>query len=331
MAIAVSYHDSFNVLQEAKLIAHSPFDHLEWYKLSSQHADKSYVVLTTRDTGEVLALPLSMHSSGRLDALTNWYMFTWRPIASTTADHADMLGAAAKSLKTRTHRVVMAPVPDEDGSATLIEQAFRAAGWLVQRTRCDSNHILRPDGRNFASYLATRPGKLRTTLSRKSRKLDIQIYSTFYEHIWDTYEKIYACSWKPAEGNRELLKRFANAEGHAGRIRLGLALHQGEPVAAQFWTVENGTAFIHKLAHTPESKPLSAGSVLTAALFEQVIDRDHVDLVDFGTGNDPYKADWMEEIRPRYRIDCYNPARVASWPHIARAAFQRLASGKSAG
>ena len=28
-----------------------------------------------------------------------------------------------------------------------------------------------------------------------------------------------------------------------------------------------------------------------------VIDVDHVDLIDFGTGNDGYKRDWMEEVR----------------------------------
>jgi hypothetical protein len=57
---------------------------------------------------------------------------------------------------------------------------------------------------------------------------------------------------------------------------MAIARAEGEPVAAQFWTVEGGTAFIHKLAHTEASKPLSPGTTLSAALFEQVIDRDGV-------------------------------------------------------
>jgi CelD/BcsL family acetyltransferase involved in cellulose biosynthesis len=96
-------------------------------------------------------------------------------------------------------------------------------------------------------------------------------------------------------------------------------------VAAQFWTVEAGTAFIHKLAHREEAKPLSAGTTLTAALFEHVIDRDKVDVVDFGTGNDPYKRDWMEDVRPRYRLDMFRPGWPGNWPIIARKGISRLA------
>jgi CelD/BcsL family acetyltransferase involved in cellulose biosynthesis len=68
-------------------------------------------------------------------------------------------------------------------------------------------------------------------------------------------------------------------------------------VAAQFWTVDGGTAWIHKLAHLDSAKPLSAGTTLSAALFAHVIDRDRVTWVDFGTGDDPYKRDWMEQVR----------------------------------
>ena len=85
---------------------------------------------------------------------------------------------------------------------------------------------------------------------------------------------------------------------------MGIARHQGEPVAAQFWSVEGGTAYIHKLAYDSERRHLSAGTTLSAALFEHVIDRDGVDLVDFGTGSDSYKRDWMDTERPRYALTC---------------------------
>ncbi|HAN90266.1 MAG TPA: GNAT family N-acetyltransferase, partial [Erythrobacter sp.] len=118
---------------------------------------------------------------------------------------------------------------------------------------------------------------------------------------------------------------FARAEGAAGRIRLGLAYAAGEPVAAQFWTVEGGTAYIHKLAHIEAAKPLSAGTTLSAALFERVIDTDGVSLVDFGTGADTYKRDWMEANRPRYRLDCLDWRQPRAWPAIARAWVRHLA------
>ena len=93
--------------------------------------------------------------------------------------------------------------------------------------------------------------------------------------------------------------------------------------------MENGIAYIHKLAHLESAKPISPGTTLSAALFEQVIDRDKVSLVDFGTGSDAYKRDWMEEVRPRYRLDALNPSRPAAWPPLAkRTARAVLASVK---
>ena len=86
---------------------------------------------------------------------------------------------------------------------------------------------------------------------------------------------------------RELAGERLGCVLRALQASLGIARHEGKPIAAQFWTVENGVAYIHKLAHLEEAKPLSAGTVLTAALMAQVIDRDRATLVDFGTGDAP--------------------------------------------
>ena len=163
------------------------------------------------------------------------------------------------------------------------------------------------------------------TLKRKGAKVSVSIDTEFSPESWEAYEAVYAQSWKPNEGSPAFLRRFAEAEGAAGRLRLGLArTADGQPVAAQLWTVESGTAFIHKLAHTEASKPVSPGTTLTAALFEQVIDRDRVSLVDFGTGDDPYKRDWMETVRPRYRIEAFRAFHPGNWPAITRNALRVL-------
>src|SRR5690606_13765755 len=130
------------------------------------------------------------------------------------------------------------------GTATRLERALRRAGWLVAREPCDTNHCLAVHGRTYAQYLAERPGPLRTTLKRKARKLTIDIRSAFDEQSWSRYEAIYRASWKPEEGDPALLRQFARSEAAAGRLRLGLASHEGQPVAAQLWTVEGGTAYI---------------------------------------------------------------------------------------
>ena len=102
------------------------------------------------------------------------------------------------------------------------------------------------------------------------------------------------------------------------------------PVAAQMWTVENGTAYIHKLAYIEAAKPISPGTSLSAALFERVIDGDGVHTVDFGTGDDAYKRDWMEQSRPRYRITAFNPRRPGQWGMIAKSLVRRMV-GRSRG
>ena len=173
-------------------------------------------------------------------------------------------------------------------------------------------------------------------VKRKAGKVDISVFTHFDETAWAAYEDIYAQSWKPAEGSPAFLRRFAREEAEASRLRLGLARIRsangsGRAIAAQVWTVEGGTAYIHKLAHTEDARTLSPGTLLSAALFEQVIDRDRVTLVDFGTGDDPYKRDWMEASRPRYRLDMMRPGVAALWPQIARASVKRLARAISHG
>jgi hypothetical protein len=237
----------------------------------------------------------------------------------------------AQDLAGKADRVTLSPVPGEGGCAERLAKAFRKAGWAVIFEQCDTNSVLRVGGRSYLTYLASRPGPLRTTLQRKAKKLEVEISTGFDPAAWSAYEEVYAASWKPTEGKPEMLRRFAEQEGAAGRLRLGIARHEGRPVAAQFWTVESGTAFIHKLAHVEGTEKLSAGTVLTAALFEHVIDADQVELVDFGTGNDPYKAMWMEELRPRYRVDCLRPGNPASWPHLAKGALRKLASRPATG
>jgi hypothetical protein len=314
----VSYHGTVNVLQAADAVC-GPFDRAEWFALL---AEAGQVPLVARAGDVVLMLT---EANGRIEALRNWYAFTWRP----QGDNPVLLAAIARTLRDRTHRVTLWPVPGEDGSVRRLEQAFRTAGWQVRVEQCDHNHVLPVAGRSFANYWSTRPGQMRTTLKRKAKKVSVTIHDRFDSAAWADYEAIYAESWKPKEGDPALLRRFAEAEGAAGRIRLGVAhAPDGEAVAAQFWTVENGTAFIHKLAHRERAKALSAGTTLSAALFERVIDGDRVGLVDFGTGDDAYKRDWMELDRQRFRVDCLDPRQPRAWPALVKRMLARAMRGR---
>ncbi len=333
MAIVVNYHDDLNEVQgDAALLAllgpdhaRAPFDRFEWWQGLAECCNFTPLMAVARDGALRAMLPLR-RDGRKLVALANWYSFRIKAPVSPQADALALFTALATDLAGEAPHVVLSPVPNCEGDADLLEAAFRAGGWAVFRERCDYNHILEVGGRNYADYIAGRPGQVRTTLKRKASKVDVTLSSHFDPAEWAAYEAIYAQSWKPSEDCPGFLRRFAEQEGAAGRLRLAVARHAGEPVAAQFWTVEAGTAFIHKLAHTEASKPLSPGTTLSAALFEHVIDRDKVTLVDFGTGNDGYKRDWMEQQRPRYRIEAFRPGWPGNWPLIARRALHGLAA-----
>ena len=62
-----------------------------------------------------------------------------------------------------------------------------------------------------------------------------------------------------------------------------------------------------KLAYDEAWKRYSPGSILISYLMQYVIEVDKVEEIDFLTGNDAYKADWMTERRERWRYYCAKP------------------------
>lgn len=320
----IAYHATVNELQGIGLCGKGPFGRLEWFALLEKAGHCPFIP-TIRSGDTVIALPLTRRG-WRLEPLTNWYAFTWAPLETAQSDPA-LLEALARAL--RPYAVSFLKL--DTVHADRLEVAFRRAGYCVVRKVCDTNHYLAVNGRSFAAYLCQRPGPLRTTIRRKAKRMEIRLSRQFDPADWAAYETIYAASWKPAEGDPWLLRAFAESESARGTYLLGMALTESQPVAAQFWSVEDGTAYIHKLAHLPDAEALSPGSVLTAALLEEVIERDRVAAVDFGTGNDRYKADWMEEVRPRFALTCIHPAAPRHWPRLAREALRQLVSLKTQG
>ncbi|HEY9093159.1 GNAT family N-acetyltransferase [Parasphingorhabdus sp.] len=331
------YHDNFQSAQAVageklgRAYQKSLFDRLEW--LAQLHAlclpgNQPLIVHSAESSAEAW-LFLMKKGAGSYTALANWYNFTYRPIFADDYDKnvkLALLTSIARKLPFHCHRIEIAPVPDEDQAASLTEQAFRQAGWIVFKAKADDNHILSVNGRTFEEYWSGRPGKLRNTVRRKAKKnlVSIRIETIFSDEHWNHYLDVYAQSWKPEEGNPDFLKNLAKQEGSAGCLRLGLAYIDNVPVAAQFWTVENGEALIHKLAHVEDATKSSPGTLLSVAMFRHVIDVDGVKLIDFGTGNDSYKREWMEDVRPRYRLEMFWPKSPLSWLPILRNTISTL-------
>lgn len=291
----------------------SPFDRASWFDLLEAYGFAGQGrVDAYGSTGSTGAwLPLRIEKSGDFAGLTNWYSFSIRPLFTGGGERSDALQALFADLRRSAVRLTLYPVLETAELAT----ALRAAGWWVNETPAGDRHWLDLGDMDHDEWWAGRPGALRSTVQRKAKKniVDIQLLAAFDPGSWAAYEQIYAASWKPEEGHPALLRAFAESESHGGRLRMGIARIEGVPVAAQFWTVEDGTAFIHKLAHIEDSLKASPGTLLSAALFRHVIEVDGVKRVDFGTGNDGYKRDWMNRHDPLWRIEAFNPSRIAAW------------------
>lgn len=309
----------------------SLFDRFDW--LDNLHrycmADLPPQVLRAQEGNAEAWLFLADAGDNRRTAIANWYSFSYRPIYMGNPDEAmrrRLLHAIAQDLRGQAARIDLYPIVDEDALVSTLLDAFRDAGWMAVARPLGVNHYLRLNGRSFAQYWADRPGTLRGTVKRKARgnPLRYEIHHHLTEALWEDYVAVYRRSWKPAEPNLDFLHAIARQESHAGTLRLGFARLEGEPIATQFWTVENGVALIHKLAHDRASDRVSPGTLLSHFMFRAIIEGDRVTTIDYGTGNNPYKAEWMELQRPLYRIDCFNPRHSSAWLPAARAAISKL-------
>ena len=151
--------------------------------------------------------------------------------------------------------MTLSGVPGEDDSRDLLDAAFSRSGLgrsAPQRLR-HQPHPAAERPPSWADYSQAGPATFTPLLKRKSGKLHRRARPLRPRGL-GAYEAIYA---KQLETGRRLAavpRRFAEQEGAAGRLRLGIARADGRPVAAQLWTVEGSTAFIHKLAHAEAAK-----------------------------------------------------------------------------
>lgn len=306
----------------------SLFDRIDWFEALYSHCfAKTPVRILQAVEGSAEAwLFLLAPTDRRASALANWYSFSWTPVflgdpdATTQRRLVEVL--AGHLFRTAT-QIDLYPVAE---AADLLLDAFRRCGWFAVRRPMGGRHLLDLNGRDFATYWEGRPGRLRNQVNRKARagRFTIEIRIGITDALWRDYIAVHASSWKQPEPGLAFLRELADREATAGTLRLGFARLNGQPVATQLWTVENGVALIHKLSHDRTFDGASPGTLLSHAMFAHAIDVDHVRMIDYGTGDNPYKTEWMERRETLFRLDFFNPRFASTWLPAARTAISAL-------
>ena len=208
--------------------------------------------------------------------------------------------------------LLLEPVADDDSKLNGLQKRLTAAGFSCEYRFRHYNWIHRLQGQSYAEYMAARPAHLRNTIVRKERKLerehgyDIRLFTgkDVLQYMPDYYA-VYHASWKQNEiKNAAFQDCFIEKFSRAGWSRLAILYIREQPVAVQLWFVHNHKASIFRLAYDRAWRQYSPGSILTSFLMEYVIDTDGVNEIDFLTGNDAYKQDWMSERRERFLLGC---------------------------
>ena len=310
----------------------SPYDRFEWFERTVRLAGtvRRPLVLAA-DAGEGAAwLPLDRIGRGRARALASWYTLAYRPVFGGLDTDGSLAGLPLAARRAGLARLTLEPVPEWDGTAARLAAAFRATGWCATVREKTGNWVHRVEHQEGSEYLASRPGRLRSTLRRKGRQagLSTHLHRTVDDTMWAAYADVFADSWKGEEGSLPFLRDLAEAAARDGTLRLGFARMEGRAVATQLWTVEDGCATIHKLAYREDARELSAGTVLSAAMFAAAIDEDRVQRIDYGTGDDAYKRDWTGERRRLMTVTLTDPRSPIGLAWLARGGLARLVADR---
>jgi hypothetical protein len=313
--------DAAGALQRDK--RQSMFDRLDWFKLVHEFTPPEGKLLVIRaKLAESRAWLFLSATRGNATPLSNWYCLRFGPVLDG-ANRDELLDQLAIGLRRAgIGRLSLSPLGKDDPLA----DALKHHGWITRLAQSSVNWRIQTGGMSFEQYWAARPSKLRNTAKRRSKTagLEIRILTECDPSAWADYQTVYENSWKPEEGSPELMRKFAAGEGAAGTLRLGLAYRDGAPVAAQLWTVEHRIATIHKLAYRDDAKHYSPGTVLSVEMFRRAIDEDRVEWIDFGIGDDPYKADWMDTPEPLYELTALDARSITGLLAMVRLAGDKL-------
>ncbi|HSD39612.1 MAG TPA: GNAT family N-acetyltransferase [Rhodocyclaceae bacterium] len=293
------------------------FDLLERHGLPADHGRNDAVA-------GALSLPL-MQRGGSFHSLSSYYSADYG-LSGSAIPSINEASQLARWLRTHgARRIELRPMHADAALLSALMPALRSHGYLCDTFHVSTNWHLPCAGLRGADYVASRPSRLVNTLRRCRKRLltepgfrlDIVTAGEALDAALDAYASVYAQSWKEPEPFPDFIPQLCRLSAAQGWLRFGVLHLGGEAVAAQIWFVKDGTASIYKLAYDSRFARLGVGTVLTAALAEHVLDVDKVCEIDFLTGDDAYKAEWMTHSRQLVGLVAFDARSPSGLLHAA--------------
>lgn len=296
------------------------FTSKKWFECFAQHitSDSSVLWLATTQTEQGKTLPLLSRPDKNgilhpytLFSMSNYYSPVYGMMNCEITDTLNRVQLSHTAIhKLKQHDCInISPLYQPQADIWL--KTFSDIGFTGQSYQHSMNWY-HDNIRDINQYWSLRPPRLINTIKRKrdlmqkAGEFSTTIYSSgnrsqLIQALID-YHHVYYHSWKQKEPYPAFIDAIAEYAWQLGELRIGIIYHQQQPVAAQIWFVSQASAYIFKLAHVESHAKFSPGTVLMATMLEHVISQDNVNRIDFLTGNDSYKQDWMSDKRPLYGI-----------------------------
>lgn len=302
---------------------HTVFQTWEYQRLWWRHFGSDselFIVLLVRD-GEVRGIaPLRIETVKQYGRWLRRLAFIgsrWevdRPRLLFPAQEGPLTRALVAFLAARAGRWDFCDFHEQPAGAdalTALEAAFRAAGYLVGRTR-DSDCAYLALGGTWSDFLAGKSQTFRKSIRTAGRRLraagevEYRVYDSLPEVLeqLEVYRAIESRSWKSGEGvgiardedyfefYREMAERFGKRRAFVLRtLSVG-----GRPVAATFGLSHDGVFYSLQIAHDAELSRCSPGTYLEALEMEQCF-RDAFREYDFLGGFLNNKSRWTSTFR----------------------------------
>ena len=297
---------------------------------NAQCTARALIVLRKRATKPRFLKPRTLH------LFENVYTMIAGPvIRPDEADVETVMQTLASYLLNEFKKIDVIQLGSMDPDSTTyraLESVLRQPGFMVQRTFSFVNWYEPTANISYASYFSSLTGR-RSILKKQIKKLEGAGTVTWklackpceIKSAMADYATIYENSWKQAELYPNFIDGFVDACAQMDCLRIGVLYLDGQPAAAQIWTLTNGKATIYKIAYDEKFKSYSVGSVLTMRLIQHILDIDKATILDFGFGNDPYKKEWTRHRRDRMGLLIFNLRSVRGFFGASKFILKKIA------